>query len=348
MLKEIKVFVIRNLKWFILCGCLIGFLALAENVCNQEMMDADIVGYKIVSEFFISDFSTPIVKIITNFGGASVLIMLTIIFLVCMKNRKLGISIAVNLCLIASLNVLLKQMVQRPRPMEHRLVNETGYSFPSGHSMASMAFYGFIIYLIFRYINNKYLKWSAIAMLSLLIAVIGVSRIYLGVHYTSDVLAGFLISICYLIIYISALNKFVLRGEQKVSSDKNGVMKAKVKELINSFCYAGQGIIASLSERNVKIHIIIMLLVIVMGTVLKISRYEWSICIICFAVVIGGELFNTAIEIVVDMVMPHKDERAKMAKDISAGGVLVLAIGAAVVGIIIFLPKIAEAIISSV
>ena len=74
--------------------------------------------------------------------------------------------------------------------------------------------------------------------------------------------------------------------------------------------------------------------------IFKINKYEWIICVICFAIVIGGELFNTAIETVVDMVMPYKNEKAKLAKDVSAGAVLVLAMGAAIVGFIIFMPKI--------
>ena len=101
---------------------------------------------------------------------------------------------------------------------------------------------------------------------------------------------------------------------------KNGVVKTKAKKLANSFKYAGQGIVSSfLSERNMKIHVVIMLLVIVMGMLLKINRYEWVACILCFAVVISGELFNTAIETVVDMVMPYKNEKAKLAKDVAAG-----------------------------
>ena len=115
----------------------------------------------------------------------------------------------------------------------------------------------------------------------------------------------------------------------------------KSKKLINSFKYAIKGILSSFkTERNSRIHIFIMILVIIAGVILKINKYEWIACILCFAIVISGELFNTAIETVVDMVMPYKNDKAKIAKDIAAGAVLTLAIGAAVIGVIIFVPKI--------
>ncbi len=208
MRERIKDFIIKNLKWIILFICLIGFLALAEDVFNKEIMKGDIIGYKMVSTFLISDFATPIAKFITNFGGAIFLIILTILLLVVLKNKKVGLSICTNLVVVTILNQLLKRLLQRPRPTEFRIIEETGYSFPSGHSMVSMAFYGYLIYLIYRFVKNKYLKWISIVLLSLLICLIGISRIYLGVHYTSDVLGGFLISISYLVIYISASNKF--------------------------------------------------------------------------------------------------------------------------------------------
>ncbi len=208
MRERIKDFIIKNLKWIILFICLIGFLALAEDVFNKEIMKGDIIGYKIVSTFLISDFATPIAKFITNFGGAIFLIILTILLLVVLKNKKVGLSICTNLVVVTILNQLLKRLLQRPRPTEFRIIEENGYSFPSGHSMVSMAFYGYLIYLIYRFVKNKYLKWISIVLLSLLICLIGISRIYLGVHYTSDVLGGFLISISYLVIYISASNKF--------------------------------------------------------------------------------------------------------------------------------------------
>ena len=210
MKEKIKEFIVKNLKWIILFICLIEFLVLAEDVFNKEIMNGDIIGYKIISTFLIFDFTIPIAKFITNFGGAIFLIVVTIVLFILIKNKKIRLSIFLNLVIITILNQLLKRILQRPRPTEYRIIEETGYSFPSGHSMISMAFYGYLIYLIYKYAKNKYIKWISIVLLSILICAIGISRIYLGVHYTSDVLGGFLISISYLIIYISAVNKFLM------------------------------------------------------------------------------------------------------------------------------------------
>lgn len=210
MKENVIKFIKNNWRWMLLFICLIGFLALAEEVFHQEIMNGDIVGYDIVSKLFKFNVSTPIAKFITNFGGAIFVISLTTILFFVIKDKKIGISIITNLGIVTILNQIIKFIMQRPRPTEFRIIEETGYSFPSGHSMVSLAFYGYLIYLIYKYINNKHLKRTLIIILSVLICIIGVSRIYLGVHYTSDVLGGFLISFAYLLIYIELVNKFVL------------------------------------------------------------------------------------------------------------------------------------------
>lgn len=210
MKENVIKFIKNNWRWMLLFICLIGFLALAEEVFHQEIMNGDIVGYDIVSKLFKFNVSTPIAKFITNFGGAIFVISLTTILFFVIKDKKIGITIITNLGIVTILNQIIKFIMQRPRPTEFRIIEETGYSFPSGHSMVSLAFYGYLIYLIYKYINNKHLKRTLIIILSVLICIIGVSRIYLGVHYTSDVLGGFLISFAYLIIYIELVNKFVL------------------------------------------------------------------------------------------------------------------------------------------
>lgn len=119
-----------------------------------------------------------------------------------------------------------------------------------------------------------------------------------------------------------------------------------MKKLINSFKYAICGIFTAFKEeKNMKVHVAIMIIVIIAGILLKINMQEWIICSILFGLVIASELFNTAIEITVDLAMPKKNENAKKAKDVSAGAVLINAIVAIVIGGIIFIPKIYEIII---
>ena len=214
-LVEIKNFISKNFKWIILLICIIIFFKIAEDVFSNEIMQADVVGYRLISTYLISDVVTPIAKLITNFGGTICLISLSIIFLVTIKNRKIGGFIALNLIIAALLNLILKNILQRPRPTEYRIIDQSGYSFPSGHSMVSMAFYGFLIYLIFKFVQNKKIKYLLISFLTILIILIGISRIYLGVHYTSDVLAGFLISISYLILYTSIIEKYIVEKRNK-------------------------------------------------------------------------------------------------------------------------------------
>ena len=207
--KELKRFLKKNLKWIVLFIGVIAFLEIAQEVCSNELMKRDIIGYNLISKYLISDIATPIAKFITQFGGVIGLITITIILFIAIKDKKIGLSIILNLAIVGSLNQILKRIVQRPRPTEFRLIDESGYSFPSGHSMASAAFYGFLIYLIHKKIKNRKLKIILITLLSILIILIGISRIYLGVHYTTDVLAGFFISISYLTVYTSIIDDYI-------------------------------------------------------------------------------------------------------------------------------------------
>lgn len=121
-------------------------------------------------------------------------------------------------------------------------------------------------------------------------------------------------------------------------------IKNEPKKIVNSFKYAISGIITGFKEeRNMKIHILAVVIVVILGIVLKISKTEWIICLILFGAVISAELFNTAIETVVDIAMPEINEKARIAKDVSAGAVLIQAIISAIIGIIIFAPKILSA-----
>ena len=100
-------------------------------------------------------------------------------------------------------NQVLKVLFSRVRPSDFMIIEESGYSFPSGHAQASMAFYGLIIY--FLYHSNLPKKWRKllIGLFVFLIILVGITRVYLGVHYVSDVLAGYLVSYILLTIYIN-------------------------------------------------------------------------------------------------------------------------------------------------
>ncbi len=114
-----------------------------------------------------------------------------------------------------------------------------------------------------------------------------------------------------------------------------------MKKFLMSFYYAGKGILLSLkSEFNMKIHILMMILVIIMGIILNISLIEWCILILCIMSVISAEVFNTSIEYAINLISPNQNKLAGETKDLAAGGVLVMAIGSSIIGLIIFLPKI--------
>ena len=108
-----------------------------------------------------------------------------------------------------------------------------------------------------------------------------------------------------------------------------------------SLGYAISGIIQCIQkERNIKIHLVFMFLVIICGFLFRLSITEWLICILLFGLVISLELVNTAIEAVVDLCTQEYHPLAKIAKDTAAGAVLISAIASVVIGLIIFVPKI--------
>lgn len=205
-IKSIINVIIKNYKWCVLLICVAIFIAIFEDVYEQEKMIIDTIVYNFAVLFLRRDSITTIMKIITNLGSAYFLITVTILSIIFLKNKKISMLIVANLVISTGLNILLKNIVQRPRPEGYRLIEENGYSFPSGHSMVSVAFYGFIVYLIWKKVENKKLKYFLCGLLSILAVAIGFSRIYLGVHYASDVLAGGVLSIAYLVAYTHFVN----------------------------------------------------------------------------------------------------------------------------------------------
>lgn len=148
----------------------------------------------------ISPSVTVFMKVISNIGEWFVYIPFVLLLLMIPKSRiKVGLPAAYVLGIAAALNYLLKRLFHIDRPEAHRLIEETGYGFPSGHAMIGTAFVGICLYLFCRYSYHKYLKVIVTIITVIFLMLEGFSRIYLGVHTPTDVIAGYL---CGLIIVL--------------------------------------------------------------------------------------------------------------------------------------------------
>ena len=174
---------------------------------------------------------------------------------------------------------------------------------------------------------------------ALVVFLVGCSRIYLGVHYATDVIGGFCVSVIYLILYTEVISHYFAAEALDAAHHHLDVKQ----ELVLSFAYAFRGIFDGIkNERNMMIHYSVVVLVVVFGVTLKLTVTEWGICLILCGMVIALEQVNTAIEAVVDLVTEEHKELARLAKDTAAGAVLVAAITAAIVGGLIFFTKLAQ------
>lgn len=198
----------KNTKWFICISSFIIFILLTCLVKMNNSLKFDTIFYNLISNI-INDNMTTIIKFITFLGSASIVILVTFLLIVILKDKKIGLSLGLNLIIITIFQKVLKFLIGRPRPVGINLIEEKKYSFPSGHSLTAMAFYGFIIYLIYK--SELKHKNIYITLLSILILLIGLSRVYLGVHYITDVLGGFTFSLFYLIIYITCIKKYLYK-----------------------------------------------------------------------------------------------------------------------------------------
>ena len=213
-MKEKIITKIKNNKYilYISIPLLLIILLITSKVIVGKELYIDKLAYHLFIEKLRNDKLTTFMKLATKLSNPEVMIVIAIIsILFCtklIKNKKLSLGIILNLAGITIINQILKFIFRRERPTGYRLIEMSGYSFPSGHAMASLAFYGLLIYITKRLVKNKYLKILLITLNIAIIILIGVSRIYLGVHYLSDVLTGYSISIIYLLITTKLLNKY--------------------------------------------------------------------------------------------------------------------------------------------
>lgn len=198
----------NNLKWVIALITLLVFMWIVLSIFKKDIIEFDTFYYKHISKL-ISDKMTFVVKILTDMSNGITLISITLLIMLFFKEKIYGILVGINLVTIYLFNLFLKFIFARPRPIDINLIDESGYSFPSGHAMVSTAFYGLIMYMIWKSNLNKRVKVLYFSLLFILIILISLSRIYLGVHYASDVFGGVLISTSYLILFTSAVSKYL-------------------------------------------------------------------------------------------------------------------------------------------
>ncbi len=148
-----------------------------------------------------SDFMTDLMLFITSLASTRFLVLVNVgLLLICVVFKKYKLLILPISSLISVvINNLFKLLIARDRPLDIALIEEKFYSFPSGHSMIAIMFYGAVIYLVNRYKIRGY-KYITVALI-FLIFFVGVSRIYLGVHFATDVLGGWLLASALLIVF---------------------------------------------------------------------------------------------------------------------------------------------------
>lgn len=209
--------VIVILVAFFLALILFSFLVKQIFIDKQEEFDHNVFKWL---EQHVNPFNTTVMEFITFLGTHTFLIpanlLLICYFLFIRRHRWYSIKVVAISLSSTAMMFLLKAFFSRARPLTPLLKPALGYSFPSGHSFVSFAFYGLLIYLAYKYLENVALKWLVILCLSALILLIGFSRIYLRVHYTSDVLAGFSIGIIWLTFSLWILNRMESFSQRKL------------------------------------------------------------------------------------------------------------------------------------
>jgi membrane-associated phospholipid phosphatase len=201
-------------------GALILFVYMIRRVffLHNNLFDDKVFAYL---DKHVSPENNQVMVFFTYLGRHEFLIpanLIIIAYTLFIKKHK-WYSIKVPAIALSSLALMfgLKNLFDRNRPLVPLLEEARGLSFPSGHALMSVTFYGLLIYIVFKNVANKPFKWTLISFLLLLIFTIGFSRIYLRVHYASDVIAGFCVGLLWLVICVTVLNKLEKYSQRKVN-----------------------------------------------------------------------------------------------------------------------------------
>lgn len=202
----------KNKKYYIPFTLLVLFIINSILVINNKYVSIDDSVHNFVMKFY-SEMTTKFMKIFTFLGSTpfiTLLCVLVFVILLYKKQKEYAYKCAGILVISTLINNIVKVIVRRPRP-EYITVVENTFSYPSGHTMASVTLYGFLIYFILKSKISKTYKIVFSIILGIIPLLVGISRIYLGAHYFSDVFGGALLSIMLLssidIIYDKTLNR---------------------------------------------------------------------------------------------------------------------------------------------
>jgi len=199
---------------------LLGFVYLVRRVFVLENNDFDQTVFDYLEQY-VTPANTRFMQAVTFLGTHRFLIPanLTLVawFLFVRKHRWYSIKIPAIAASSLLLMFVLKNFFGRERPMIPLLEPARGLSFPSGHALKSMTFYGMLIYITYQTVKDPRLRWLVIVLLFLLILTIGFSRIYLRVHYTSDVLAGFAMGWLWIVLALKTLRMIEKQGKRKLN-----------------------------------------------------------------------------------------------------------------------------------
>jgi len=218
-----KILHLVNYRIYLSILLLAGFGALAIATSRHPInpLDLNAAG-------FVQSFETPALtkamQFFTVLGSAKfsvIIAVLMMVFLyVVLRHRTELIFLCGALGGAAVMNQLLKLVFHRERPSVHRLIEETGYSFPSGHAMGAIALYGALAFLLWRHIHTRVGRGLLIVFSCFVILMICLSRVYLGVHYPSDIIAALMASGFWLGLMIWAYQLYMERRSAQVFSRK--------------------------------------------------------------------------------------------------------------------------------
>lgn len=206
-----------NRRLVVVAVCAAVFIGILEDVLSLESMRLDRAAYWLIVQHLRTPWLTPVMESFSALATPLTLLVLLLAVAAFAPGRRPGWCCAVNLGLVVLINQALKFIIQRPRPDGFRLASVSGFSFPSGHSMVAMAFFGLLAWFVWKYEKDRRQRTLLLAAFGVVIVMVGVSRIYLGVHYASDVVAGFCLSLIWLALYTRiAVPLFLEDGEDPI------------------------------------------------------------------------------------------------------------------------------------